>query len=123
MPGFITNIEIETEENKNFRKVLSTGKHSQLVVMYLLPSEDIGEEIHEVDQFIKIEKGTGKAVLDQNRFDIEDGWAVMIPAGTKHNILNTSTMEPMKLCTVYSPPEHREGTIHKTKEEAIKSEK
>ncbi|BCX15799.1 MAG: cupin [Candidatus Parcubacteria bacterium] len=121
MKGYIGNIEKETKENENFRKVLFTAPHSQLVVMSLLPGEDIGEEVHEVDQFIRIETGKGKAVLDGEEFEIEDDWAVVIPAGTRHNIINTSS-EKMKLYTIYSPANHPEGTIHSTKEEAMKAE-
>lgn len=121
MKGYIGNIEKETKENENFRKVLFTAPHSQLVVMSLLPGEDIGEEVHEVDQFIRVETGKGKAVLDGEEFEIEDDWAVVIPAGTRHNIINTSS-EKMKLYTIYSPANHPEGTIHSTKEEAMKAE-
>ncbi|MDD3170659.1 MAG: cupin domain-containing protein, partial [Candidatus Pacebacteria bacterium] len=106
-------------ENDNFRKVLYTAKHSQLVLMNLLPGEDIGEEVHTLDQFLRVEKGIGKAVLNDVEYPIEDGSAIVVPAGVKHNIVNTSTEEPMKLYTVYSPPEHRDGVIHPTKEDAV----
>jgi len=123
MDAFIANIEEETESNDNFRKVLFTAKHSQLVVMNLVPMEDIGEETHDnVDQFIRIEEGTGKAVLNDKEYEIEEDFAIVIPAGTKHNIINTSDEEPMKLYTVYSPSEHPDGTIHMTKEEAMAEE-
>ncbi len=118
MKGYVDNIEDITEDNQNFRKVLYTAKNSQLVVMSLNPGEDIGSEVHEeLDQFIRIEEGEGKAVLNGEEHKIEEGSAVVIPGGTEHNIINTSD-EKMKLYTVYSPPEHRDGVLHKTKEEA-----
>ncbi|MFA6512419.1 MAG: cupin domain-containing protein [Patescibacteria group bacterium] len=117
MAGFITNIENETEENTNFRKVLYTAPNSQLVVMNLRVGEEIGMETHELDQFIRIERGTGKAILDGEDFALKDGDAVVIPQGTAHNILNTGD-EPLLLYTVYSPPAHKDGTIHMTKKEA-----
>ncbi len=116
--GYVVNIEKETLENENFRKVLYTSNYSQLVVMNLKPQEEIGEEVHGLDQFIRIEKGKGKAVLNDEEYDIEDDFAIVIPAGTKHNIINTSNKEKMKLYTIYSPPEHQDGTIHSTKTEA-----
>ncbi len=112
------NIEKETLENTNFRKVLYTTKNTQLVLMSLLPKEDIGEEIHHLDQFIKVEKGTGKTVLNGVESFLGAGYAVVIPAGTKHNIINTSETEDMKLYTVYAPPNHRNGVVHRTKAEA-----
>lgn len=117
MKGYIVNIEKVTEENNNFRKVLYTAKNSQLVVMSLKPSEDIGEEVHDLDQFIRIEEGKGKAILDGVEHLIEDGSAIVIPAGTNHNIVNTSN-EEMKLYTVYSPPEHKDGIVYLTKPDA-----
>lgn len=114
MAGFVTNIEKETEGNAFYRKVLFTAKKSQLVVMSLKPGEEIGEETHDLDQFIRIEHGTGKAVLDGEEFELSDGFAVLIPEGTKHNILNTGTTD-MKLYSVYAPPEHPPNTVHKTK--------
>lgn len=122
MKGYVANIEEATLENDNFRKVLYTAKHSQLVVMHLDPGEDIGEEVHELDQFIRLESGTGKAVLDGVEHDIADNFAIVIPQGTRHNIINTSADEPMKLYTVYSPPEHQDGVVRKTKAEAIAQE-
>jgi len=119
MKGYVVDIEKATKENKNFRKVLYTAKNSQLVVMSLRPGEDIGEEVHELDQFIRIEKGKGKAVLDAVEHKIKDDFAIVIPAGARHNIINTSKDEEMKLYTVYSPPEHRDGVIHKTKADAM----
>ncbi len=119
MKGFINNIENLTKENTNFRKVLYTGKNSQLVVMSLQPMEEIGSEVHSnIDQFIRIEDGEGKAVLDGVETLIEDDFAVVIPAGTEHNIINTSETEAMKLYTIYSPPEHKDGVVHETKEQA-----
>ena len=114
---YVKNLEQDTIENDNFRKVLSTTKLSQLVVMSLLPGEDIGEEVHDVDQFIRIEQGVGKAVLDDTEYPIEDEFAVVIPAGTKHNIINTGETK-MKLYSIYTPPEHADGTTHATKAEA-----
>jgi mannose-6-phosphate isomerase-like protein (cupin superfamily) len=114
---YVNNLERDALENDNFRKVLNTTERSQLVLMSLLPHEDIGEEVHEVDQFIRIEEGAGQAVLDGEEFDIEDGFAVVVPAGTRHNIINTGDGE-MKLYTIYTPPNHADGIIHKTKEEA-----
>lgn len=119
---FQANIEKLAEENTFFRKVLYTAKNSQLVVMCLKPNEDIGEEVHDLDQFIRVEKGRGKAILDSIEHQIESGFAVIIPAGTKHNIINTSGEEEMKLYTIYSPPNHRDGVVHQTKEEAEKDE-
>jgi mannose-6-phosphate isomerase-like protein (cupin superfamily) len=118
---YVKNLENDTIENDNFRKVLNTTPKSQLVVMSLLPHEDIGEEVHDVDQFIRIEQGKGKAVLDGEEFDIENDFAVVVPAGAKHNIINTGD-EDMKLYTVYTPPEHKDGTIHKTKADAMADE-
>jgi len=119
MRGYITNIEKDSLENDNFRKVLYTAKNSQLVVMSIKLGEDIGEEVHELDQFIRCEAGEGKAVLDGVEHEISDGYAVIIPAGTKHNIINTSSDKPLKLYTIYSPPEHRDGVLHQTKEQAM----
>jgi len=122
MKGYIANIEKETLANANFRRVLYTAKNSQLVVMSLRPGEDIGEEVHELDQFIRCEAGEGKAVLDGVEHVISDGFAVVVPAGARHNIINTSADKAMKLYTVYSPPNHRDGVIHVTKAEAEKDE-
>jgi mannose-6-phosphate isomerase-like protein (cupin superfamily) len=118
MKGYITNIEKDSLENTNFRKVLYTAKNSQLVLMSLRPKEEIGAEVHTLDQFIRIEKGTGKAVLDGVEHPLEDGSAVVIPAGTNHNIINTSPSEEMKLYTIYSPPEHQDGVVRATKADA-----
>jgi mannose-6-phosphate isomerase-like protein (cupin superfamily) len=118
MNGYVVNLEKVTAENDKFRQVLYTAKHSQLVLMSLEPRQDIGEEVHELDQFIRVEKGDGKAVLDGVEHILADGYAVVIPAGTRHNIINTSDADKMKLYTLYSPPNHRDGVIHETKEEA-----
>ncbi|HSD57442.1 MAG TPA: cupin domain-containing protein [Methanotrichaceae archaeon] len=124
MVGYLTNIEKKSLENKYFREVLFTGPHSQLVVMSIAPGEDIGMETHkDVDQFIRVEAGAGKAILNGKEHNLEDGSAVVIPAGTQHNIVNSSRSEPLKLYTIYSPPEHPHGTIHKNKAEAIAYDK
>ncbi len=122
MKGFVGNIEKMSEENENFRRVIYTARYSQLVVMSLPPSGDIGEEVHGLDQFLRIEEGTGKTVLNGIEYPLESGSAIVVPAGTRHNIINTSPDKPMKLYTVYSPPNHRDGVVHKTKEEAEKNE-
>ncbi|MBI3634030.1 MAG: cupin domain-containing protein [Candidatus Yonathbacteria bacterium] len=123
MKVFITNIEKETQENDFFRKVIFTAKHTQLVLMSLNPGEEIGDEVHNtVDQFFRFESGEGKVVVDGEEQAISDGSVVIIPAGTNHNIINTSTEKPLKLYTLYSPPNHQDGTIHKTKEEAESSD-
>ncbi|HOE15724.1 MAG TPA: cupin domain-containing protein [Candidatus Paceibacterota bacterium] len=119
MKGYVTNIEKDSLENNNFRKVLYTAPHCQLVLMSLLPKEEIGEEVHTLDQFIRIEQGQGLAVLNDTEYPIEDGSAVVIPEGTKHNIINTSETESMKLYTLYAPPEHRDQVIHQTKNDAL----
>jgi len=118
MKGYVANIEKLSLENENFRKVLYTAKNSQLVLMSLQPGEDIGEEIHQLDQFIRCESGEGRAILDGVEHQIADGFVVVVPAGAKHNIINTSSDKPIKLYTLYSPPNHRDGVAHKTKEEA-----
>ncbi len=118
MKGYITNIEKHALENENFRKVLYTDERLQLVVMSLKPKEDIGEEIHHLDQFIRIESGEGKSVLDREEHLLMDGVAVVIPSGTKHNIINTSSEKALKLYTLYAPPNHKDGTVHTTKAEA-----
>lgn len=116
MNGYTTNIETLSLENDNFRKVLYTDKNSQLVIMSLLPSEDIGEEVHDVDQFLRIERGAGVAILNDISHDIADGSVIIVPAGTKHNIINSASGS-MKLYSLYMPPHHRDGVIHKTKAE------
>ncbi len=119
MKGYITNIEERSIANDYFREVLYTDTHLQLVVMCLKPLEDIGEEVHQLDQFIRIEKGTGKAVLNGVEHTIKDGSVIIVPEGTRHNIINTSTTEAMKLYTLYAPPDHKDGLIHKTKADAM----
>lgn len=119
MKGFLTNIEEKTLQNEYFREVLYTSQHSQLVVMSLNPTEEIGTEMHAiVDQFIRIEQGNGKVVIEGEEHLISDGSAISIPAGTEHNIINTSPNKKLKLYTIYSPAHHKDQTIHKTKEEA-----
>lgn len=114
MKGYITNIEQATLENTDYRRVLYTAKHSQLVLMNIQPGDEIGMETHHLDQFIRIEQGKGQAILDGITHDVEDDFAVVIPAGTKHNVVNTGDTE-LKLYTVYSPPEHKDGTVHAAK--------
>ncbi len=123
MAGYHVDIEKRTEKNKYFREVLFTAPHSQLVVMSLKPKEDIGLETHkDTDQFIRVEEGEGKAILGGQEYKLKEGSAIVIPAGTKHNVINTSSKEALKLYTLYTPPEHPDGTIHKTKAEAEAAE-
>ena len=124
MEGYVINIEKKSLENEYFREVLFTGPHSQLVVMSIAPDDDIGMETHkDVDQFFRVEEGIGRAILNGKEYDLEDGSAVVIPAGTEHNIINRSKSKPLKVYTIYSPPNHPHGTIHKDKTEAIAYEK
>ena len=119
LKGFVTNIEKDTVKNENFRKVLYTGKNSQLVLMTLKPGEEIGEEVHkDTDQFFRVDSGKGKVVINGKSHDIDDGFAIIIPQGAKHNVINTGK-KPLKVYTIYSPPHHRDGVIHKTKEDAL----
>jgi len=121
--GFATSIEKDTVENTDFRRVLYTGKFSQLVLMCLKPGEEIGEEVHDdIDQFFRFEEGEGAVVIDGVKHAIKDGSAVVVPSGANHNVLNTSTTENLKLYTIYSPPEHRDGVVRKTREEAMAQE-
>lgn len=123
MTGFHVDIEAETISNNNFRKVLFTGAHSQLVVMSLLPGEEIGMEVHaNVDQFFRFESGEGKAIMNGEEVTFKANDAVVVPAGTNHNIINTSTTEFLKLYTIYSPANHPDGTVHATKAEAMADE-
>lgn len=122
MKGYIVNIEKASLENKNFRKVLYTAKNSQLVLMSLNPGDEIGEEVHHLDQFIRVEAGTGSAILNGVKTEITDGSAIVIPEGCRHNIVNTSKTEEMKLYSIYSPPEHRDGVIHPAKADAMSQE-
>jgi len=117
MKGFVQNIETMAIKNKDFRQVLYTAKNSQLVLMSLKPKEEIGMEVHKLDQFFRVEEGTGEAILDGVHRIISAGFAVVVPAGTNHNIVNTGTV-PMKLYTLYSPPNHRDGVVHHTRVEA-----
>ena len=123
MKGFVINIEKDTLKNNNFRKVLYTSKHSQLVLMSLRPNEEIGMETHsENDQFFRFEKGRGKCIIDGNEYDISDGFAVVVPAGAQHNIINTSDKEELKIYTLYSPAHHKDGILRETKEDAEANE-
>lgn len=123
MKGFFSNIEKDTLENDNFRKVVYTAKNMQLVLMSLKPGEEIGMEIHpENDQFFRIEKGEGKCIIDDNEYFLEDGIVIIVPAGARHNVINTSTTEELKLYTIYCPPHHKDSIVRKTKEEAEASE-
>ncbi|QQS32090.1 MAG: cupin domain-containing protein [Acidobacteriota bacterium] len=119
MKGYKSNIEKETLKNKNFRKVLYTSAYSQLVLMSIKPKEEIGSEVHaENDQFLRFEGGTGRVMVDDNKYTVKDGDAVVIPAGARHNVINTSATEDLKIYTIYSPPHHKDQIIRKTKEEA-----
>ena len=119
MKGFNADIEKETLENENFRKVLYTGKRSQLVLMCLKPNEEIGMEVHpDNDQFFRFESGQGKCLIDGNEYPLSDGGAIVVPAGAKHNIINTSETEELKMYTIYSPAHHQDGVLRATKAEA-----
>jgi mannose-6-phosphate isomerase-like protein (cupin superfamily) len=117
MDGFVQDIEDLAVKNGDFRRVLYTAKNCQLVVMALKPKEDIGAEVHKLDQFFRVEEGTGEAILNGRRTQIRAGFAVIVPAGTIHNIINTGDV-PMKLYTLYAPPNHRDGVVHHTRAEA-----
>jgi mannose-6-phosphate isomerase-like protein (cupin superfamily) len=117
MKGFVQSIEEVAVKNNEFRRVLYTAKHCQLVVMALRPKEEIGAEVHKLDQFFRVEEGTGEAVLDGVRTEIQAGFAVLVPAGAKHNIINTGAV-PLKLYTLYAPPNHRDGVVHTTRDDA-----
>jgi mannose-6-phosphate isomerase-like protein (cupin superfamily) len=120
MKGFKSNIEKDTLSNSDFRRVLYTGKNSQLVLMNLRPGEEIGEEAHEtIDQFFRFEKGEGIVSIDGIKRNVTDGDAVVVPAGARHNVINTSKTTELKLYTIYSPPEHQDGTVRKTKADAL----
>lgn len=123
MKGYCINIEKDTLGNENFRKVLYTSKHSQLVLMSLRPREEIGMEVHaDNDQFFRFERGQGKCIIDGNEYELKDGVAVVVPAGAQHNIINTSDSEELKLYTIYSPAHHKDGIVRATKEEASANE-
>ena len=117
MKGFVQDIEILAVKNDKFRQVLYTAKNSQLVLMSLNPQEDIGAEIHKVDQFFRVEEGSGEAVLNGARTPIQAGFAVLVPAEVNHNIINTGSV-PLKLYTLYAPPHHRDGVVHETRADA-----
>jgi len=117
MKGYVQDIEALAIKNEYFRQVLYTAKHCQLVVMALKPAEEIGAEVHKLDQFFRVEEGSGEAVLDGVRSPIQSGFAVVVPAGTNHNIINTGSV-PLKLYTLYSPPNHRDGVVHRTRADA-----
>ncbi|MGD8744108.1 MAG: cupin domain-containing protein [Candidatus Woesebacteria bacterium] len=124
MDFYHSNIEKETIKNKNFRKVLFTGNHNQLVVMSLKPGEDIGKEIHDgVDQFFRVEKGRAKFVVDGKETVVKEDEVAIVPAGSEHNVINASKTKDLKLYTIYSPPNHPDGTVHKNKKEAEEYEK
>lgn len=119
MKGFCANIETATLENQDFRRVLYTGKHSQLVLMSLAPGEEIGEETHsDNDQFFRFESGNGMCVIDGTKYQVSDGFAVVVPAGAKHNIINTSSSQRLQLYTIYSPAHHKDGIVRTTKDDA-----
>jgi len=121
--GFIGNLEIETKKNTDFRRVLYTGKNSQLVLMCLKPGEEIGEEVHEDrDQFFRFEQGEGAVVIDGMMSVVKDGSGVIVPAGARHNVINTSKNLDLRLYTIYSPPEHQDKVVRHTKQEAMASE-
>ncbi len=118
MKGYILNIEAETLSNSDYRRVLYTAKNSQLVLMSIKPGDAIGEEVHHLDQFIRIEGGSGKAVMDGEEHDLCTDHAIIVPAGMRHNVINTGDVD-LKLYTIYSPPEHRDGIVEETKADEI----
>jgi len=123
MKGFVTNIEERTLKNQNFREVIYTATKLQLVVMSLKPLEDIGEEVHDtVDQFFRVEEGEGEVVMNGERTKFSADDVIIVPMGTKHNVINTSSTIPLKLYTIYSPPNHPDGKVHQTREEAMADE-
>lgn len=123
MPGYVTNIEEKTRQNTNFRQVLFTGAHCQLVLMSLLPKEEIGMEVHpNVDQFFRFEQGQGKVIIDGQEYPVKDGDAVVVPAGAQHNVINAADNAELKIYTIYSPANHPDGTIHKTRQDAVAAE-
>jgi len=123
MKGFLQNIEELTVNNSDFRRVLYTGKHSQLVLMSLKPGEEIGLEVHpENDQFFRFDSGQGRVIIDGVEHEVEDGFAVIVPAGAEHNVINSSPSEDLKLYTIYMPPHHKDGIVRATREEAVANE-
>lgn len=122
--AYIKNLEEETVHNEDYRRVIFTDKNMQLVLMSIEPGENIPKEVHDgIDQFIRVEAGEGKAVIGDSEHLLSDGSAVVIPKGSEHEIINTSKTEKLKLYTIYTPPEHEDGTVHKTRAEAIEAEK
>lgn len=123
MKGYKSNIEKDTLENQNFRKVMYSGHHLQLVLMSLNVGEEIGEEIHQdTDQFFRVEAGSGKCIIDGNEYAVKDGDVIIVPAGAKHNVINTNSNDALKLYTIYAPPHHKDGIVRLTKETAMKNE-
>ena len=123
MRGFNANIEEDTIDNSDFRRVLYSGKHMQLVLMSLLPNEEIGMEVHpDNDQFFRFEEGEGRVVIDENSYDVADGSVIIVPAGAKHNVINMSDSQALKLYTIYAPPHHKDGIVRVTKAEAMANE-
>jgi mannose-6-phosphate isomerase-like protein (cupin superfamily) len=123
MKGYVVLLDQETTKNADFRRVLYTGKHSQLVLMSIKPGEEIGEETHEdVDQFFRFEAGEGKVIIDGVEHRVKNGNGVIVPAGARHNVVNTSKRTDLRLYTIYSPPEHQDGIVRQTKKEAMASE-
>lgn len=123
MHGFSANIEELTLENRKFRHVLYSAKHTQLVLMCLKPGEEIGEEVHsENDQFFRFESGKGRVIIDDNEYFVEDGSAIIVPAGSNHNVINTSPDEDLQMYTLYSPPHHKDGIVRSTRQEAEENE-
>jgi len=123
MKGYNSNIEKLTVENTDFRRVLYSGKHMQLVLMSLAPGEEIGMEGHtENDQFFRFESGTGKVVIEGNEYEVKDGDVIIVPSGAEHNVMNASQTEPLKLYTIYAPAHHKDGIVRKTRDEAMKNE-
>lgn len=121
--GYAVNIETQTVENNDFRRVLYTGAHSQLVLMTLQPGEEIGLEVHaDTDQFFRFEAGIGKVVINETTYEVGDGDAVIVPAGAEHNVINLSTAEPLRLYTIYSPAHHKDQTVHATKADEVEEE-
>ena len=123
MRGFHANLEEETRKNADFRRVLYTGKHSQLVLMSLKPGEEIGAKVHEDhDPFFRFEEGEGQALIDDNVYAVNDGGGIVVPAGARHNVINTSKRAALKLYTIYSPPEHQDKVVRRTKAQALAAE-
>ena len=119
--GFVADLEKETRKNTDFRRVLYTGRFSQLVLMKLAPGEEIGEEVHDtVDQFFRFEEGEGMVIIDGVKHRVQDGSGVIVPSGARHNVLNTSSKKDLKLYTIYSPPEHQDKVVRHTKADALK---